>query len=304
MNITSLRSEILGTSPKIAISHTDADGILAVVMLLKIKPIERVYFTSPAKIMKTIGNAIYTDGIQNDLYIFDISGTKKTIAASSVFENTFWIDHHEWNENLAHVKNFDNVQAVVNSDAKSATNVAAGYFGISSNLVTYADEIDINEVKSLESERILNITESFRATRAYYKMLEFARKLAIDENEIYNPFYDKLIEERKILIEKAINFAKDIVVFEKIKDLNVGIIETDESLPVSKISDDIKCDILVAVMHQNGNTKIEFRSKTEDVFFIAKEFGGGGHKCASGATLEGNVSGKDVLKKISSLLTN
>jgi len=32
MNITSLHSEILGTSPKIAISHTDADGILAVVM--------------------------------------------------------------------------------------------------------------------------------------------------------------------------------------------------------------------------------------------------------------------------------
>ncbi|MDI6730718.1 MAG: DHHA1 domain-containing protein [Candidatus Altarchaeum sp.] len=288
----------------IVISHTDADGILAVVMLLKIKSIEKVYFTSPAKIMKTIGNSIYTDDIQNDLYIFDISGTKKTIAASSVFDNALWIDHHEWNENLTNVKNFDNVQAVVSSDAKSATKVVADHFGISSNLVTYADEIDINEIKSLEGERILNITESFRATRNYYKMLEFARKLAIDENEIYNLFYDKLIEERKILTEKAINFAKDIVVFEKIKDLNVGIIETDESLPVSKISDNIECDILVAVMHQNGNTKIEFRSNTEDAFLIAKEFGGGGHKGASGATLKGNVSGKDILKKISSLLTN
>ncbi len=289
----------------IAISHTDADGILAVVMLLKIKPVERVYFTSPAKVMKTIGNSIYTDDIKNDLYIFDISGNKKTIAASSVFENTHWIDHHEWNENLDYIKNFDNVQAVVNSDAKSATRVVAGHFGISSNLVTYADEIDINEVKSPESERILNITESFRATRNYYKMLEFARKLAIDENEMDNNVYDKIIEERKILTEKAINFAKDIVVFEKINLLNVGIIETGESLPVSKISDNIECDILVAVMHQNGNapsTKIEFRSNTEDVFYIAKEFGGGGHKCASGATLEGIIGKEYVLEKIKALL--
>lgn len=289
----------------IAISHTDADGILAVVMLLKAKDVEKVYFTSPARIMKTIGNAIYTDGIKNDLYIFDISGTKKTITASSLFDNALWIDHHEWDENLAYVKNFDNVQAVVDSTAKSAASVVADYFGISSNLVTYANEIDTNNVKLPESERIMYITESFRATRNYSKMLEFARKLAIDENEIYNKHYDEIIEERKILTEKTINFAKKIIEFEKINDLNVGIIETDESLPVSKIFDNVECDILIAITHQNSvipTTKIELRSKAVDVYAIAKEFGGGGHKCASGATLEGNASGKEILEKISSLL--
>lgn len=286
----------------IAISHSDADGILAVVMLLKTKGVEKVYFTSPSRIIKTIGNVIYTHNIKDNLYIFDISGNKKAIAASSVFENTFWIDHHEWDENLAYVKNFENVQAIVNTDAKSATNVAAGYLGITSNLVTYADEIDTNSDASLESERIRYITESFRATRNYYKMLEFARKLAIDENEIYNSIYDKIIEERKILIKKAINFALDNVVFEKINNRNIGIIETNEMLPASKIFDNIKCDILVAITHQNGNTKIEFRSNIENVFLIAKEFGGGGHKYASGVTLEGIIGKEYVIEKIKALL--
>ncbi len=289
----------------VAISHTDADGILSVVMLLKIKPVEKVYFTSPAKMIRTIGNSIYADDIKNNLYVFDISGIKSTITASSVFENAMWIDHHEWNENLDYVKNFENVKVVVNPDAKSATHVVAEHFNISSNLVKYADEIDTNDVKSPESERILNIAESFRANLSYYKMLEFARKLAIDENEMNNPFYDKMIEERKILTQKAIEYGKNNLTMEKVGNLDIGIIETDESLPVSKISDNVECDILVAVMHQNGNTqstKIEFRSKSVDVYAIAKNFGGGGHKCASGATLQGMVGKESVLEKIRVLL--
>jgi len=289
----------------IAISHSDADGILAVVMLLKVTYVDKVYFTSPAKMIRTIGNSIYTDDIKNNLYIFDISGTRSTITASSVFENALWIDHHEWNGNYEYVKNLENVKAVVNPEAKSATCVVADYFHISSNLIKYADEIDTNDVRSIESERILYITESFRATLSYYKMLEFARKLAVDENEIYNHFYDKIIEDRKILIQKLLNFANDNVVFEKINALNVGIIEANESLPVSKISDNIGCDILVAIMHHIGQTtKIEFRSKNIDVYAVANEFGGGGHKCASGATLQGNVGKESVLEKLRMLLNH
>lgn len=287
----------------IAISHSDADGILSVVMLLKEKPVEWAYFTSPAKVIKTIGNSIYTDGIKNDLYLFDISGNKKTITASSLFENALWIDHHEWNENLDYVKNFENVNAIVNPNAKSATRVVAEHFDITSNLLKYADEIDANEIKSTESERILYITESFRANITYHKMFEFARKLAVDENEIYNPCYDKIIEDRKIWMQKAIDFGKNNLAIEKIGNLDIGIIETNESLPVSKISDGVECDILVAVMHQNGqSTKIEFRSKNIDVYTIAKEFGGGGHKCASGATLQGIVGKKYVMEKMRTLM--
>jgi len=286
----------------IAISHSDADGVLSVVMLLKVKQVERAYFTSPAKLIKTIGNSIYTDDITNSLYIFDISGTKPTIAASSAFENTIWIDHHEWNENLAYVKNFDNVQAVVNPDAKSAAHVIAEHFNINTNLVKYADEIDTNNIKSIESERINYIVESFRANLTYYKMLDFARKLANDENEMNNNIYDEIVEERKLWTEKAVKFGKNNVEIEKVGNLDIGIIEANESLPVSKISDNIECDILVAVMHQNGNTKIEFRSNNANVYTIAKEFGGGGHKCASGATLQGIVGKDFVLEKIKTLL--
>jgi len=289
----------------IAISHSDADGILTVVMLLKVTHADKVYFTSPPKMIRTIGNSIYTDNIKNNLHIFDISGTRSTITASSVFENALWIDHHEWNENQEYVKNFENVKAVVNPEAKSATRLAAEHFHISSNLVKYADEIDTNDVKATESERILYITENFRATLSYYKMLEFARKLAVDENEIYNHFYDKIIEDRKILTQKAINFAKDNVVFEKINALNIGIIEASESLPVSKISDNIECDILVAVMHQKGiipTTKLEFRSKNIDIYAVAKEFGGGGHKYASGATLQGTAGREFILENLRMLL--
>jgi len=290
----------------IVISHSDADGILSVAMFLKKINAQKVYFTSPARLIRTIGNSIYVDGVKNNLYIFDISGNKLTIKASSLFNNAIWIDHHEWEENLEYVKNFENVKAIVDPKASSAASVVAQYFNVSSNLLKYADEIDTNNIKSVESERILYITESFRAEANWHKMLEFAKKLANNEDEIYNPAYDKIIEDRKIFINKAIEFAKKNVVIEKIGNIDIGIIETDEMLPVSKVYDNIKCDIFVAIMFQNNTnnhvTKIELRSNKINVYTIAKELGGGGHKCASGATLEGKIGAKDILEKIKTIL--
>ncbi|MFN3528006.1 MAG: DHHA1 domain-containing protein [Candidatus Altarchaeaceae archaeon] len=291
----------------IAISHSDSDGLLSVVMLLKAKGnenVERVYFTSPNKILRTICNCATHNGCENFLYIFDTSARRETMYASAMFTNSIWIDHHIWEESI--IKNKPpNVEFYIDSNAKSATYVAAKFFNINSKLVDYANEIDSNNIKSEGSERIFHIVGSYRRESKFQEMLNFARKIAEDENEIFNKIYDPIIEGYKKWIEYSIKIGLNNLKIEKIesnnKTISVGIIDSDFILPFSKIYDNLDVDILLGIANERENIKVEFRSKNFDVYKIAKELGGGGHKFASGATLNKNEKEK-ILETLKNLL--
>lgn len=289
------------TGLNIAVSHSDSDGVLCVALLLKVKEVERVYFTSPAKLTRTLCNVILSDGYDNFLHIFDMSGKRESIILSSVFEDTLWLDHHEWGEPEKQEKP-KNVSFYVNPEAKSAASVVNEYFRLNSVLAEYADEIDVNNIKSEASERIYSIVESLRGDFKFKELLDFTRKISRDENEIFNDFHNERVEEHKKWLSEGTKIGLDSMEIKNIKNLKVGVIEKDFMVPISKIFDVSGCDILIGITRQNSCTKIEFRSKVYDVYQLASKLGGGGHKVASGTTLNGIFTKDYVLRKIEELI--
>jgi len=284
----------------IAVSHCDADGVLCIALLLKVKEVEKVYFTSPAKLVKTLCIIISGEGYENSLYVFDMSGKKESLTISSVFNEVLWIDHHEWDETEKN-KKLENLTLVLDSNAKSAASVVNEYFHLNSDLASYADEIDTNNMKTEASEKIYHVVESLKSEFKYKELLDFARKISRDENEIFNDSYNEIIDKHKKWLDDAIKMALQNLEIKNIKNLKIGIVEKD-FVPLSKIFDNVDCDILIGVTRQNTNTKIEFRSKNYDVYSIAKKLGGGGHKMASGTTLNGIFTKDFILSWIEELI--
>lgn len=281
----------------IAVSHCDADGVLCVALLLKVKETERVYFTSPAKLVKTLCNVIILDGYDNSLHVFDMSGKKESLIISSVFEETLWIDHHEWDESEKNTKP-EKISFFVDSKAKSAASVVNEYFHLNSDLADYANEIDTNSIKAEASERLYCIVESLKSEFRYKELLDFTRRISRDENEIFNDFHNERIDKHKKWLEEATKIGLQNLEIKNIKNLRVGVIEKDFMVPISKIFEGVDCDILVGITRQNTNTKIELRSRGYDVYPLAKKLGGGGHKVASGTTLNGIFAKDFILNKI------
>jgi phosphoesterase RecJ-like protein len=57
----------------------------------------------------------------------------------------------------------------------------------------------------------------------------------------------------------------------------------------------------MAIEYEKDKFAVSFRSKKDtDVSEIAKRFGGGGHKNAAGATINGNID--QVIKKIKEII--
>jgi phosphoesterase RecJ-like protein len=66
-----------------------------------------------------------------------------------------------------------------------------------------------------------------------------------------------------------------------------GEVDSDEVLDIVRSVEDVEVVLYFREM-KSGSVKLSARSKTSfDVNLLARSFGGGGHKRASGATLEG-----------------
>jgi len=292
------------------ISHADADGIISASFLLKLKPRSSLYFSSSTFLHKTICKLIDFD-VEN-LYILDISANKKTIILSSIFNKTIWIDHHQW-ENLEIPKNVE----VFVEEVESAAKVVAKVLKIEDPLVEIANEIDTNNIKSDSAKFFRDLISAIKWKYGKTQSLKFrqiARILAfrgLDELE-------KDVENAK-LIEEHSNWLKSVIpeILEKTKEFEVNgkkilIFETTKSLPVYFVYDNLKksksFDILcvfyrrVDMRRKIPVTKIEVRSGNEEALKIARIFNGGGHKLASGATINRYLSVEEFLDRIKQVI--
>ena len=288
------------------ISHADADGIISASFLLKLKPRSHLYFSSSTYLHRTICKLLDFD-IEN-LYILDISANRKTILLSSIFNKAIWIDHHQWG-NLEIPKNVEVFVEGVESTAK----LVAKILRFEDPLIEVANEIDTNNVKSDSAKFFRDLISAIKWKYGKTQSLKFrqiAKMLAfkgLDELE-------KDVENAK-LIEEHLNWLQSIIpeILEKTKEFEVNgkkilIFETTKSLPVYFIYENLKksrpFDILcvfyrkIDMKRKIPVTKIEVRSNNEDALKIARIFDGGGHKVASGATINRYLSIEEFLNRV------
>jgi oligoribonuclease NrnB/cAMP/cGMP phosphodiesterase (DHH superfamily) len=301
----------------VIISHGDADGVACVAIALKKLHEEKpkIYFTHPVKLKATLANLISTNFF-GKVFIFDLSGDDRALALSSTFEKTVWIDHHEWEVN----RNYPNVEVIVDKNAASATELVAKYFNVSTELVEIINQVDRDEIKSGSAEFIRNLIGALKwkysGVLLYNKLLSVSKVLAFQGIQ-------NLEENMSIarLISNYLNFLDEIKgkIIERIRTFNingkkVAVFESTTPFPMYILTEKLRehkeapFDFIIGLLRRIDKTKkriytkIEFRTHTgENVYVLAKEFGGGGHLVAAAATVGKFVIVDEILNKIRDL---
>ncbi len=289
-------------------THMDADGVISLSLFLKkIGGARiRVYFTSPVQLRDTICHSIIKRRDLGELYIFDMAGEHRAIYAAAIYDSVLWIDHHQWNPEIE----LPHVKIVIDSSAKSAADVVARYFGLSSPLVELANQIDVNDVRDEVAEKIRLIIGAlrwkFHGRELNLKLEKLSRELMTEDFQLLNQYNEIIEEYRGWLSSLEERVRKETKIF-SVKGLKIAIFETIESVPVYVVSNILserdRFDMIIVLIHKitRGGTvtKMEFRTHTDvDVLKIAKFYGGGGHKLASGASVSDIVTIPEILNAI------
>jgi oligoribonuclease NrnB/cAMP/cGMP phosphodiesterase (DHH superfamily) len=253
----------------------------------------RAYFSSPSILAYTL-----TKIKAKNLYIFDISGTNRSVAEASKSERVVWIDHHIWGA----VRRPDNIEFYLGS-TKSACRLVSKYFGIT-GFENIADEIDTNNVVSPEADKLRKIVAYYKGKKQSlsFKLFQLSKALAEKGITAIDDYKREIAE-----YEKKISFFEELVMrkvkVRNISGLKVAVLQT-EGIPVyiatNKLIEhrDAPFDIILVYSRISG--RIELRTHTRfNVLQLAKIFGGGGHKVASGA----KASIEDMLTAISLMRT-
>jgi len=309
------------------ITHMDADGILSLATFLRynrsiaeenglnyliVKP--SVYFTSPINLLNTILISILHNRNVNNLnmlYIFDLSGLRESIISASIYKKAVWIDHHYWNI----VKKPENIEFHIDPTSNSACRLVSKYFSIY-DFEDVADEIDTNNIKTDEGERIRTIIsylrDENRGKNLSEKLYKFTEELAYTGISIlYDTYYESMIDLYKERLKEIDDIIADFLNIYEVAGLKVAVVTSDKSLPVYHIYNrlinhkDAPFDLILVIFYFNDITKIEFRTQTNfNTRNLAKIFNGGGHITASGATVEGHLTVDEILHDIEMRLTN
>ena len=156
---------------------------------------------------------------------------------------------------------------------------------------------------------IVKDTGSFRFENTNPKVFKLASELT-RYGAAPNEVYDQLFERNSISgvlclgrVLETLRFAYDNRVAyisltrQMLKETGSSLEETDNFINVIRSIDPVQLCLFFRDLG-NGKIKISFRSKTKeiDVNLLAEKFGGGGHKRASGALLEGNL--EEVIDKV------
>jgi oligoribonuclease NrnB/cAMP/cGMP phosphodiesterase (DHH superfamily) len=301
----------------VSIAHADADGVISTALFLKKFSAQKIYFTSAAKFKDTICSSIIGNENLNELYVFDIAPNEKTFLLSSLYEKVFWFDHHVWQ-----VKSkFKNIKVFVDEKAKSCSEIVSKVFGIESELVDLANQIDVNEVKTEEAKFLRDL---IGAIRWKYSGALLVSKLRAVAKSLSSHGIEKFEQDEKFaeLINSFNSFCekveKEVEKRIKIFEMNgkkVAVYETMENVPIFLIANKLAqhpnkpFDVIAVIMHRLNfltkkiSTKIELRTQTQqDVYEIAKFFGGGGHKQAAGATINEFLTSDKLLEVLRGFL--
>lgn len=220
----------------------------------------------------------------------------------NVSHNTINIDHHGSNTNYTELNLID--------DKASATGEI---------IFELANTLNADITKTIATNlyvSILTDTGGFKFSNTTSKSLIVAAKLidyGADPQNIYQECYEnKPFEMMKLhaFCVSNIEFSEDKkiawsrVTRKLLKDLNAFDDHIDGIVELIRQIDSVEIALLFKET-RDGNIKVSFRSKEIDICPIALELGGGGHKCAAGATIKGitlEESINCVLPKIKNLL--
>ncbi len=295
----------------------------------------RIFFTTPTKIFNTLAKSIpELNKVEDEdfnigqLFICDLSLNRDTLLGSSVFNTVKWFDHHEVDSNEQYDQELDNVEILIDSMSDSTTSIVCRYYNLNIELGNIADEIDSNNVTTELAQRVRDIIGALKlkysGTRLKTLLFGFATELSEDINNINDDLYNPIIEEYQKWLEEFDNFTKENIKLHTINGHKIGILETENTAPVFSIFNNLKnhpeapLDILTIMIHKyfrigkdrNNKyknkkfTKLEFRTYTDqNILELAKLFGGGGHKFASGATVMDGVEIEELLKSIETYYT-
>lgn len=289
-------------------THMDADGVISLSLFLKkIGGARiRVYFTSPVQLRDTICHSVIQRRDLGELYIFDLAGEHRAIFAAAMYDSVTWIDHHQWISEIE----LPHVKIIIDPKAKSAAEVAGRYFKIDSKLIDIANQIDTNNVREDMAEKIRMIIGALRWK--YYgkelniKLEKLARELMMEDFSLLEDYNEMIEGYENWLIQLKEKIRKETKFF-NVKGMKIAIFETIEPVPVyvvsNVLSESEKVDLIVVLIHKISRgkpvTKMEFRTHTDvDVLKIAKFYGGGGHKKASGASVGDIVTIPEVLNAV------
>jgi hypothetical protein len=258
-----------------------------------------VYFATPSSLKLVLCKAIAKYFLGDELFVFDLAPNKETAKLASFF-NCTWIDHHIW-------EGFEiepNLKTVNDVSYASTARLCADYFGLDGMIFNLADEIDKNNATTEEAVYLRDLIDGIRFfDKKTIKLKSIATKLArgfsikSEENDAIVDRYRKWMKEIEADVEKRINVAEK-------GGVKIAFLTTSKNIPtrivVKKVKElGIAADVVaVLYYHVKRNkifTKMEFRSDEYDVFELAKGFGGGGHRNASGATVEGMMKIDDLL---------
>ena len=293
------------------IIHTDSDGLLCLASFLKTLPADqpcKVLFSSPSRLFSTIAASIDENDEENELlYVFDLAGTRETLIASLVFDRAIWVDHHTWEPtDLTH----ERLEVVTDPQSPSAAQLVSKYFKLPSGLEAMAEEIDTNQIKSPEAQRLRDLVDAYKGRDDWEtvskSLQELGRKLAANgPSEVMKEEYNALLDEYGAWAKKVEDRARELLQVHKVKDYKVAVVDTGDSLPVYLVNRALLAhaeapfDVIVVLNRQPGATRVEFRTqKGYDVLKLARWLGGGGHKMASGAHIEKKVKVEELLKII------
>ncbi len=285
----------------VVITHGDADGIISLALFLKHlgNSKVRIYFSSTFRLLPTICESIKGGNLER-LYVFDLSGNERVLRLASAYDKVLWIDHHNWNvERIP-----ENVELVLDNSSPSASMLVSKYFSIESELVEFANQIDMNAEKCEEAlflrDLIASLKWKFKGKLLANKLKTVTIKLAFSGLEALEKSSQiaELLSEYKKWIEEI---EKTILPKVRIFNLNgnkVALFETFESIPIYIVNnkllehEEAPFDLVAVIMHKpdmkrkNIGTKIELRTQTDkNIFPIAESLGGGGHLKACAATL-------------------
>ncbi len=284
----------------LAIAHADCDGVACISLLYQAKNTFKIptFFTTPKNLRNTLCKSMINREL-DELYIFDLSGDKKTCRIASAFSKVVWIDHHVWEEKEEH----DNINFIL-GESPSACELASQYFGIKSELASLINEIDRNEVEREDAKFLRDVCGAikYKFSKSSFlnkKLVELAKTLAFGglEKLRENPsIANLLLEYRKWIEGLEGKIIAETIVREK-NGYRIAFYQTTQAIPTYLVFNKLKehesapFDLIVVFYYSSFSgrlrTKLEFRTQTgKDVLKIAKELGGGGHRIAAGASLE------------------
>jgi oligoribonuclease NrnB/cAMP/cGMP phosphodiesterase (DHH superfamily) len=294
------------------IAHWDADGVISAAILIKHIGGDgwKLRFASAVSVKDAILRSAMGRLSLEEIYIMDITPSRYAVRAASVYDRAVWIDHHEGGEID---ERRENVEIVLDPESPSCARVVARYLGVEDALVRIADQIDVNDVREDMASRLRDVIGyvrwKFHGKDLERALTEATFTLATEGiSALLERYTEGVMEYLKWLaaaVSKAIDRARTF----HVRGLEVTVVETEDRLPVYAVFNKLKSagclpDILVVMYtkpRRDGtvSTKLEFRTAGDvDVRKLALLFGGGGHRKASGASVDGPVTSGEIIRAI------